>query len=209
MCVAQPPAPKGEDLIIVELAEKADAALGGFGKITDATKYAGDAAARRAFRQFNWAAYEPVRNRSGNLRGMVINKKMRTIFQVTKPVTDFVDKHSAKLALAGALIEIGKDMGRMETVLKSDMADSEKYSRSVLLGSAAILRSVTSVVPATFELASTAAQGYLMLYSEATGHQAGNRIAKQFDALDKQVTAIHRKQWDGETWYNVIEATID
>lgn len=208
MCVAQPPSPKGEQLMIVELAERAETAHKVADYVGKTGSFVANSSASRAFRRFNWASFEPVMNRSGNLRGMVVNKRMRTVFNVTKPLRDGFEKHSGKLAFAGALIEVGKEMGRIERVMNSNISDTEKYSRTVMLGGAAILRSVTSVVPSTFELASTAAQGYLMLYSEISGDASGTQFAKKLDAFDKEVTAIHKQQWDGEMWYNWVEVNL-
>lgn len=209
MCVAQPPTPKGEQIMIIEMIDKgADYAGEGhefIDKVTQGTKAGGMLAAGQAFRRFDWLAFEPIRNSSGNLRGMVVNKHMRTIFQFTKKI----DQHSNKLAAAGALIEVAKEMDRIQKVMNSNIADSEKYSRALLLGSAAILRSVTSVVPGAVELLSTSAKGYAMLYSEISGSKAGYKLADQMGRFSKEVTAIHKKQWDGETWYNVIEAAMD
>jgi hypothetical protein len=57
-------------------------------------------------------------------------------------------------------MEIGKEMSRIQKVYSSDMDGNEKASRILLLGSAAILRSVTSVVPISFHLLAISAQGY-------------------------------------------------
>ncbi|QZH75179.1 MAG: hypothetical protein JY451_00645 [Erythrobacter sp.] len=209
ICVAQPPAPKGEQLMVIDMIDQG-AEYAGKGhemidKVAQGTKAGGMLAAGQAFRRFDWLAFEPIKNGSGNLRGMVVNKRMRTIFQFTKSI----DKHSSKLAAAGALIEVAKEMDRIQKVMNSNIADSEKYSRALLLGSAAILRSVTSVVPGAVELASTSARGYAMLFSEISGSKAGYKLADQLDGFSKEITAIHKKQWDGETWYNVIEAALD
>jgi hypothetical protein len=158
--------------------------------------------AAEAFRRFNWLKMEPVLNKSGNLRGMVINKNMRTVFQVSKNVGN-------SLAVVTALIEMGKEWSRAKAVYKSDMDAIEKYARITNLFGAAILRSVTSVVPTAVELGALSLSGYTGLYSELTGNPAGNAIGEKAKDFAKNIRTIHSRQWDGENWYNVIESWAD
>lgn len=185
-----------EGLVVLEIMDKA-------------TKTAGIAndfvvrpiSASEAFRRYSWLKSQPALNKSGNLRGMVINARMRTVYMIS-------EKAGKKIAVVAALVEICKEMKRIEIVLKSDKDATEKTSRILLLGSAALLRSVTSIVPTAVNLLSMSAQGYAELYSLATGSPSGKELSAKIGQFDKQVTMIHQKQWDGETWYNMIEATV-
>lgn len=154
-----------------------------------------------AFRKYSWLRGAPVLNKSGNLRGMVINSRMRTVYSVS-------DKAGNYLAVVAALMEIGKEMSRLEMIYKSDADRIEKASRMLMIGSAAILRSVTSIVPTAFHFAMMSAQGYAQIFSLATGSRAGVRLGDQLVRLDREVKAIHQKQWDGENWYHFLEAVL-
>lgn len=158
--------------------------------------------AAEAFRRFNWLKMEPALNKSGNLRGMVINKNMRTVFQVSKNVGN-------KIAVVSALIEMGKEWSRAKAVYNSDMDGMEKYARITNLFGASILRSVTSVVPTAVELGALSLSGYTGLYSELTGNPAGHAFGQKAKDFAKNIRTIHSRQWDGETWYNVIESWAD
>jgi hypothetical protein len=158
--------------------------------------------AAEAFRRFNWLKMEPVMNKSGNLRGMVINKNMRTVFQVSKNVGN-------KLAVVSALIEMGKEWSRAKTVYNSTMDPIEKYARITNLFGAAILRSVTSVVPTAVELSALSLSGYSGLYSELTGDPSGHAFGQKAKDFARNIRTIHSRQWDGENWYNVIESLAD
>lgn len=157
--------------------------------------------ASEAFRKYSWLTGSPVLNKSGNLRGMVINARMRTVYNISSTAGD-------KLALLSMLIEVGKEMSRIRKVYDTDMDGGEKAARILLLGSAGILRAVTSVVPTAFHLGSMVVQGYAQLISLLSGSSTGTALSDKIASVDAQVSAIHRKQWDGETWYHVIEATV-
>lgn len=158
--------------------------------------------AAEAFRRFNWLKMEPVLNKSGNLRGMVVNKNMRTVFQVSKNVGN-------KIAVVSALIEMGKEWSRAKAVYNSDMDGLEKYARITNLFGASILRSVTSVVPTAVELGALSLSGYTGLYSELTGDPAGHAFGTKAKAFAREIRTTHSRQWDGETWYNVIDSWAD
>lgn len=158
--------------------------------------------AANAFRRYNWLRGVPMLNRSGNLRGMVINKRMRHAYGLSK-------SFGAKLAVLSALIEVAGEMKRVEKIYGSDAAASEKLARSLMLGGAAVLRSVTSVVPTAVELTAASAKGYVGMYSLATGSDLSQRFDQKADAVSQFVRTTHRKQWDGEVWYDFVEAQID
>jgi len=158
-------------------------------------------AASEAFRKYNWLQGAAVLNRSGDLRGMVINARIRTIYDLSVKTGD-------RLLLLSMLVEIGKETSRIRRVYNSDADASEKVSRILLLSSAAILRSVSSVVPTAVHLLAMSTQGYVQLYSRLTNSSSGDALNAEINKVDQQVSAIHARQWDGEVWYNVIVATV-
>ncbi len=191
---AQPNAASGP--IIFEYTEKA---VDGVSKVTDFILT--PIAASEAFRKYNWLVGSPMMNQAGDLRGMVINARMRTIYTVSGKVSD-------RVAVVGALLEVGKEMTRIKAVYGSNEDGLEKTSRILLLTSAAVLRSVTSVVPTAIHLGAISIGGYAQLYSAATGSPSGDALSGELEQFADRVEMIHRKQWDGETWYNFINATL-
>jgi hypothetical protein len=190
--MAEQTAPK-EDYLIFEYVEDAGN-LNGF--------VLKPIAASEAFRRYSFLTGKPGLNKSGNLRGMVINKQAHTVFK-------FADKAGDRLAVLGVLIEVSKEWTRMKQVGTSNMSLSERTSRILLLGSAAILRSVTSIVPTVVELGALSASGYGELYSLLTGSPDGTKFGEAAKAFASDIKTIHSRQWDGQNWYDVIEAGSD
>ncbi|MEL6530996.1 MAG: hypothetical protein AAGK01_07230 [Pseudomonadota bacterium] len=176
------------------------------GKVSDANSLVlKPIAASHAFRKYNWLKMEPTLNKSNNLRGMVINKNARTVYKISNKAGKYLDK----LAVLAIVVELTKESERIKQVWNSDLRQSERVGRSIMLGSAAILRSVTSVVPATVELAALSISGYGDLYSMITGSSTGNDVSKAVKDFAKEVRVIHNTQWDGENWYNIVDVTTD
>jgi len=153
-----------------------------------------------AFRKYS-LLLGPSLNKSGNLRGMVINAKMRYVYNLSGNVGN-------KLAVVSALINIYKELSRAQAVWNSNAPASDKFSHITMLTSAAVLRSVTSIVPTVASLAAMSVEGYAMLFSAVTGNRSGDAFAKELDAAQKQISEIHSRQWDGEVWYQVINGTV-
>ena len=77
-----------------------------------------------------------------------------------------------------------------------------------MLGSFAILRSVTSIVPTVIELGALSVAGYAELYSALTGSSSGSAVAGKVTGFAAEIKTIHSRQWDGENWYNFFNATL-
>ncbi|SIN90258.1 hypothetical protein [Vannielia litorea] len=158
--------------------------------------------ASEAFRKYDWLRGAPVLNKSGNLRGMVINKNARVVYTISSKAAD-------KIAVVSAVIEMAKEWDRAKTVYASNADNSEKFSRITLLFSASILRSVTSIVPTAVEIGALSLKGYGDLFSLVTGSSGGTQFGKAATDFARNVRTIHSRQWDGENWYNFIETVID
>ena len=154
----------------------------------------------RAFRKYN-VFLGPALNSVKNLRGMVINAKMRSVYVIAGDVGEGI-------AVISALIAVGQEYARIQKVWNSNVRSDKKFSHITLLASAAVLRSITSIVPTGVHLAALTIEGYALLYSLASGSRSGNALANKIAAADAKITEIHKQQWDGENWYNVIIATV-
>ena len=188
---------KGLPNVIFELTEQAQ---DGIGKINDFIIR--PVAASEAFRSYNWLAGAPVLNSVGNLSGMVVSKAMRTVYVVSQSAGEY-------LSLASMVFEVSREMSRMQNVWKSDMDINEKGPLLLMLGSAAILRSVTSVVPTTIHLAAKSLEGYCYAASLASGSAKPLLLANALDRGDVELNRIYQQQWDGENWYHVIVTAVN
>lgn len=181
------------DLVFFECVEAADS-INGF-VLTPIS-------AQNAFRRYSWLKKAPALNKSGNLRGMVINKNMRTVYKFSKTF-------GSTLAVVSVMIEMSKEWSRAKEVYRSGKTPSEKVIRISMLGSAAIARSVTSVVPTMVDLTMLSLKGYGDLYSVLSGSPAGTDFGNAAQKEAEWVRVTHSKQWDGENWYNFIETLTD
>ena len=148
----------------------------------------------RAFRDYSWVSSLPAMNSTGNLRGMVLSKSFRTIWNVSTNVGE-------KLQLASIVIEFAKELSRMQQVWKSDTSVNEKGPRLLFMGSAAILRGVTSVVPEAVHLLALSAEGYLDIAGAASGSAKPLELATTLQSADQWVSSTFQAQWNGENWY--------
>ena len=152
-------------------------------------------AASQAFRDYNWILDKPVLNSVGNLRGMVIDADFKTVWSVSADVGD-------ALGLAGIVIEMAKETHRMKNIYSSrNLTVNEKGPLLLFIGSAAILRGVTSVVPGAVHLASLSAQGYLGLAGVISGSDKPSNLANTIKSGDAWVAKTFSSQWDGANWY--------
>ena len=135
-----------------------------------------------------------VLNSAGNLRGMVISKFFRSVWTISTKASD-------GLGLVQILLEFTNELSRMQQVWTADTPVSEKGPRLLFMGSAAILRGVTSVVPGTVHLAALSAEGYLDVAGAVTGRSAPLQAAAKLQSVDQWVDSTFRSQWDGENWY--------
>ena len=125
---------------------------------------------------------------------MVLSKTFRTVWTVSANVGE-------QLQLAGIVIEFAKELSRMQQVWQSSTSVNEKGPRLLFMGSAAILRGVTSVEPEAAHLVALSAEGYLDLAGAATGSAKPIQLAAKLESLDQWVNSTFQAQWDGENWY--------
>jgi hypothetical protein len=109
----------------------------------------------KAFRQYSWLRNAPIANKSGNFRGMVVNAKWRTAFNLTVENAEKLEKWGGYLAVAGVALDVIKQHERIGSILASPTSASEKAQRLTALGSMAIFNAVGSVLPLGAHLIAT------------------------------------------------------
>ena len=128
---------------------------------------------------------------------MVISKQFETVWQVSSNVGE-------GLGVASIIVGVAKEIDRMQRVWSSKtLSINEKGPMLLFIGSAAMLRGVTNVVPEAVHLLALSATGYLDIASLA----AGNRALQWADALksgDQWVSSTFAQQWDGMNWYTFV-----
>jgi hypothetical protein len=181
---------------VFELADKAHTGIDGAGS---AARQLAKSSALRAFRATVTLTGShlphPAMNASGNLRGMVISKRARQIYNISSNLAEKFDKYERALALASIIIEIGKESQTIYHLANSEISTGEKVRQSVLIVSTAVLRSVTSVVPGGAHLIAKSLEGYCQI----AGLVSGGRLP-----TDKWVGALRRTDIEIKTAHQRI-----
>jgi len=158
-----------------------------------------------AFRRYNWLKAVPATNAAGNLRGMVINAKARVVFNYSTRALEKLSKYDKMLVLAGTIIELGKEADHIKAIATSNATTSEKASRLCLIGSMAILRSLTGLAPTATHLVAMSLEGYVQLAGLATGRGAqAQTVVRTLQAADTRISALYSEVLDADNAYAVI-----
>ncbi len=155
-------------------------------------------AAIRAFRAVDYAKtgpYLPIprMNSAGNLCGMVVSKRLRTIFNISTNIAQKFAKYDSALGMAGIFIELSKDSSKLWAISTSSLPESEKWRLSLLIASTAILRSVTGVVPTASHLVAKSLEGYIEAGGYVTG---GQRRADEWAGYIRQGDVLVQSGYD-------------
>jgi hypothetical protein len=176
-------------------------------------------AAFRAFRQTTKSKIGfhlpiPNANAAGNLRGMVISKKARTIYQLSSNVAKKFEKYDSALVFAGVILEVNKQWAQIKSIGNSKMSLLEKGRQIDLIVSTAALRSITGVVPTGAHLMAKSLEGYCEVAGLA-GIKRASEWKAQLKATDVLITTRHSEifspefmQTAGDEAFNLVETHI-
>ena len=175
----------------------------------------------RAFRTIDYAKTGPFlpmprMNSVGNLRGMVVSKPLRTVFNISTDIAQKFAKYDSALGMAGIVVELSKDSSKLWAISNSSLPEPEKWRQSLLITSTAILRSVTGLVPASSHLVAKSLEGYIEVGGYLTG---GQRRADEWVGYIRQGDVLVQTGYDklfsadfiqhvGDSAANVIFAYI-
>ena len=138
---------------IVEIVETSDKVAGG---LDSANSVVQAISASEAFRKYNWLANQPALNSVGDLRGMVVSARWRTVFTYASDADDVLGRIALIAALAGNILKASKEI---EAIVNSNASWSEKGARLSTQVSSVALRTVGGVAPAGFEVLAFSLQG--------------------------------------------------
>lgn len=113
-------------------------------------------AASEAFRKFDWLKDAPAKNTIGDLRGIVVSARWRTIFEITSKAAKFT-------ALAGFALNVAASAHEIETICKSSEPWGVKGSRLSTQVSSIAFRTAFGVVPAATHQPAMVLQGYCQI----------------------------------------------
>ena len=200
-----PPHPR-QPHVVVELADKAQGAID---TSENALKGIQFFSGSEAFREYNWLRQAPVLNASGNLRGMVVDKNARVVFNFSSNLLEKLDKYQNALVLASVIIELAKESDRVKAIAASNDSWEAKASKYSLIGSMAILRALTGTVPAAAHIVATSLEGYIGIADLATGHsKTTQKMLGGLRAADARVTSTYNQVLDADNAYHFINTHL-
>lgn len=188
---------------IVEITEKADQAIASLSTLNDAVKAI---SASEAFRKYNWLKSIPVMNAAGDLRGMVVSSRWRTVFQVSGDVGGVLEKVAV---VAGLAVNIVHSWNEIETIYNSQDPWDVKGAKLSSQVSSVAIRTVGGIIPAGFSLLALSMQGYCQAGGVVTGSrfQPQACIAK-LKAASSYVNTTFNNVTDGDNIYSFLNVTI-
>ena len=149
-------------------------------------------------------------NASGNLRGMVLSKRYRAIYHVSSNIAEKFEKYDSALAMAGIVIEIGKEAGKIHHIFKSKISTGEKWRQGDLIVSTAILRAVTGVVPDVAHVIAKSLEGYCEIPGLVPRWKAqSDRWVGTIRAADAQIKTTHQKLFSPEFMQHLGDSAAD
>jgi hypothetical protein len=157
-------------------------------------------AASEAFRRYDWIADAPVRNLSGNFRGIVISKRWATVFHFTENALKPVERIALVAALADNLFK-----ARQQTAAILGSADSwdTKAARLSTQVSSVMLRTAGGVIPASADLLAMILGGYCQI-AGLVGVQRAVDLDQKLKTMAVSFTSKFEKITDGDNIYLFI-----
>lgn len=202
----QPPTPWYQPQVVIDVADKT---LNGINNIENVLKGVQFFSGSEAFRQYNWLRQTPTFNTSGDLRGMVINSDARVVFNYSTNLIEKVDKFGNVLLIAGVVINLFNERGKIEAIAASNQPGTAKAAQYCLIGSMAIIQALTGVVPLATHVLATSIEGYIGLADAATGHSATTqRMLRNMRAADARVTSTYNQVTDAGNAYHFINTLV-
>ena len=116
--------------------------------------------ATQAFRKYDWLRKIPVKNFKGNLRGMVISGKWRTVYEVTSDMKEIAGNIVLLTAFAGSLLE---ERRRIEKIWNSQDDGFLKGLQFAAIAGTAAERALSGAVTGITSLLFLSLQGYGMM----------------------------------------------
>jgi hypothetical protein len=163
-------------------------------KVESGIKVARAVSASEAFRKYDWLKSVPMRNASGNFRGMIVSKKWATVFHFSEKVL----KPLEKITLLASLAEnIARAYHPMDSIIGSRDGWDIKAARLSTEVSSIALRTVGGVIPAGAHMLATSLRGYCQI-ARLAGSQGALAVDQTLRDIDAFITTSFDKVTDGK-----------
>ena len=162
----------------------------------------------RAFRKYHALSETVGLNRAGNLRGMVVSAKMRTMFRYSSDVGEYMENLGYLTTFAA---ETAKSAPQIESILDSDDPKTLKGMKLAALSGTVAQRTLLGVVPAGAHLVYRSLEGWCMVAGLAGGNVqlAALEGIRTLHRADAYVTTAFEMITDTSNQSNVLWWVID
>ncbi len=197
------PAPKPPPSKAVMAAKLLDATSDGVDKVLHSVQAI---SAAQAFRKYNWLKNVPAYNKSGNLRGMVVSGRWKSVFTVIGPYAEAAGNIAFVASFAANATE---QFDEMEAVWKSKDTWENKGAKLSLHVSSIAARTLGGVVKGGAHILSLSLQGYCGIAAIAMGKSGSdNKGVKALKAGDAWISTTVDKVTDANNMYYAVTVVV-
>jgi len=162
-------------------------------------------AASHAFRKYDWLAKAPIKNVSGNLRGMVVSADAKVVYDVTVKYGSKIERLNAFATVAIALAASAEEI---YDIVRSKDSLAVKGAKLGTQATAVAMNVLTGVVTAPVHLVLMALQGYSEIYDVANRKPVGTS-GQTLKAIDSIIDSAAKQVSDGNNIYTFVNMTIN
>ena len=164
-------------------------------------------AGAKAFRKFSWLRAVPLRNSSGNYRGMIVSSQWRTVFEISGHVEDAFEGAEMLLALLHNILMVAP---LFEAICRSQDPWGIKSSRLCAQVSAIALKIITTPIlmdlHAALTVAKTVRYGVLLATHADLTHPTMTQLF--FDFTSARLGTFAETFTNGDQLYHVIRVHV-
>ncbi|MGD0363415.1 MAG: hypothetical protein ABSC93_21235 [Bryobacteraceae bacterium] len=161
-------------------------------------------AASHAFRKYDWLRKAPVKNASGNLRGMVVNGNARVVYDFTIKYGSKIERFNTFVTVAVALADSFEQIG---DIVQSKDPGGLKCAKLGTQATAIAMNVLTGIVTTPAHAVLMSMQGYCDMADVARGIPVGT-CGQTLKAVDAIIESAAKQVSDGNNIYTFVNTTI-
>lgn len=192
--------------VVVEIVTPFDKASGPAGFLAKSTQVV---TLSNAFRKYSWLHLKPIMNASGNLRGIVVNARARSVYEFAVKGEKVAKSVGAFAAIVVSLASVYDESVAIMESKDDGLTKGAKMSSQV---ASAALRAITGmvIVPEVTMLSNSISWATRKVEPWFPEHRAGLQDISQFTGdYAKNVTTKFQSITDGNNIYNYIQTTVN
>jgi hypothetical protein len=174
------------------------------GKVNDVTHFVG---ASQAFRRYKWLADAPALNAAGDLRGMVISRQWKIVFDTTVKADKFLGPAAT---FASFLVNLQTFRRNIDLITSSSAPWDQKGARISTEVSSIMFRTAFGGIPAGAHGLAVLIEKAARYADAASGHRYGylTSASGKVHRMDQAITTTFDKITDGNTMYAFIQTHL-